>query len=163
MTVLLATLGVIIAAFGALIAYFQWLTAHHRIVLNLFDRRLAVFREVEQAARDAVSKPAGEQLTQVFFRFVRAESEGRFLFGDDVLARLEAVRKDMAAVMAFADVPNAPQDMIDLKNAALIRLAKFAQDAAPTFAKYMRFDTEIPRLWWPLVWVDQRLDKLKPT
>ena len=51
MNILTAGLGLLIAGFGALIAYFQWRTGHQRVVLDLFDRRVAVFRQIEDAAK----------------------------------------------------------------------------------------------------------------
>ena len=47
MNILTAGLGLLIAGFGALIAYFQWRTGHQRVVLDLFDRRVAVFRQID--------------------------------------------------------------------------------------------------------------------
>lgn len=38
-----------IAAFAALIAYLQWITAHQKIVLELFEKRLEAFRETQAA------------------------------------------------------------------------------------------------------------------
>jgi hypothetical protein len=55
MTMIIAPLGLVITGFGALIAYFQWRTAHQRVVLELFERRVKVFVEFENAARDALN------------------------------------------------------------------------------------------------------------
>jgi hypothetical protein len=38
-------LGAGIGLLGAVIAFFQWRTAHQKVVLDLFDRRFGIFEE----------------------------------------------------------------------------------------------------------------------
>jgi hypothetical protein len=45
-------ISTLIAAIGAAILYFQWRTAHQRAVLDLFDRRLEVFGDIEKAVAE---------------------------------------------------------------------------------------------------------------
>ena len=78
MTTLLTAIGLLIAGFGALIAYFQWRTAHQRIVLDLFERRTEVFEEIENAVKQALNSSTREEADAAFWRFVSAESESRF-------------------------------------------------------------------------------------
>jgi hypothetical protein len=153
MTTIIAMLGVLIAAFGALIAYFQWRTAHQRVVLDLFERRLAVFRDLEEAAKGALVEGGAAKIEPAFWKYVRAEANARFLFGEEVIAALAALRRDFADVMAFSDIADdhpERRQLIDRKCAALQRLAAFAQDASPLFASYIRLDQKMTGLWWPL-------------
>jgi hypothetical protein len=39
-----------------------------------------------------------------FWSYIRAESDARFLFGDDVIEALAKRREDIAAVMAFSEL-----------------------------------------------------------
>jgi hypothetical protein len=41
----------IIATVAALVAYLQWVTAHQKVVVDLFDRRRKAFELVEAALR----------------------------------------------------------------------------------------------------------------
>jgi len=56
-----------IAVFAALIAYFQWRTAHQRVVLDLVDRRVQTFELVERACGSIISagKASVEALQQL--------------------------------------------------------------------------------------------------
>ena len=107
MTTLLTAIGLLIAAFGALIAYFQWRSTHQRIVLDLFQRRMEVFKEIEGAAKQSVSSTERADATAAFWRFASARSDARFLFGADVITKLEKRRADLAAIMSFSDITQA--------------------------------------------------------
>jgi hypothetical protein len=152
MTTVLALLGVMITAFGALIAYFQWRTAHQRVVLDLFDRRIAVFREIEEAAKGILNAQNKSDMEKPFWSFVRAEANARFLFGLDVIAALEALRSDLADVMSFTGIEHSPDSnkINDRKYQALQNIASFIQvKSAPLFAPYIRLDQKMSGLWWP--------------
>jgi hypothetical protein len=154
MTVVLAILGALITAFGALIAYFQWRTAHQRVVLDLFDRRVAIVNEIEAAAKEILNAVAGAQMEKPFWSFVAAESKARFLFGADVINKLADLRADLAAAMSFSGIdPGSPnfEALTDRKYKALQSLAGFLQnESAALFAPYIRLDQKMPGLWWPL-------------
>ena len=62
-----------VAGLGVLIAYFQWRTAHQRVVLDLFDRRLQTFELAERACSTIISsgKASEEALAAI------APSEGQ--------------------------------------------------------------------------------------
>src|SRR5215510_5912444 len=46
-----------VAILGVLIAYFQWRTAHQRVVLDLFDRRLRIFELAGNACGSMTTNP----------------------------------------------------------------------------------------------------------
>ena len=84
---------ILIGAIAAMIAYFQWVTAHQRIVLDLFDRRVSIFRIIQWVVLE-VREAGGEVSQQVLQSFVLAELEARFLFGNDVRKLLAELRYD---------------------------------------------------------------------
>jgi hypothetical protein len=152
MNILTAGLGLLIAGFGALIAYFQWRTGHQRVVLDLFDRRVAVFRQIEDAAKGMLNTASRADMEAPFWSYIRAESDARFLFGEDVIETLAKRREDIAAVMAFSELDHSHpewQQLNDRKYTALQNLAAFVQNSSPIFAPYMRLDQKMPSLWWP--------------
>jgi hypothetical protein len=85
------TLGAVI---GAGIAYFQWRTAHQRVILDLFDRRMAAYERLKppiiHALRHGVVDP------EQFSEFARAVQGAKFFFGKDVTDYLEQVAEDLA-------------------------------------------------------------------
>ena len=154
MNILTAVLGLLIAGFGALIAYFQWRTGHQRVVLDLFDRRIAIFRKIEAAAKGMLNAGGRADMEAPFWSYIRAEADARFLFGEDVIETLVKRREDIAAVMAFSDVDHGHpgwQQLNDRKYAALQNLAAFVQNPSPLFAPYIRLDQKMPSLWWPAI------------
>ena len=150
--ILTAALGVIIAAVGAFIAYFQWRTAHQRVVLELFDRRLAVFRKLEESAKGILDGVSRKDLEAPFWSYIEAESNARFLFGEEVITALSRLRANIADAMAFCEIGDEHPDrhnLIERHSAALQYIAAFIQNSSPLFAPYMRLDQKMPSLGWP--------------
>lgn len=153
MTTLIAAFGVVIAGFGALIAYFQWRTTHQRVVLDLFERRVAVFQEIENAAKAMLNAVTRKEIDSAFWSFVRAEANARFLFGAEVAIHLADRRADCAAIAAFSDVSEDHPEWRQMKERqyeALKHLADFVQNSASLFSPYIRLDQKMPGLWWPV-------------
>ncbi|MBX5247857.1 MULTISPECIES: hypothetical protein [unclassified Rhizobium] len=70
-----------------MIAYLQWRTAHQKVVLDLFDRRMAIYRDVRSIVDDAAldADPSNDDLMK---RIHRLKQEASFLFGDDVMTSI---------------------------------------------------------------------------
>ena len=68
------------ALFAALIAFGQWWTARQRLVLDLFEKRFAVFMELRTLVSEAVQE--GKVSKPGSIKEVIARSQ--FLFGGDV-------------------------------------------------------------------------------
>ena len=142
-----------IAAFAALIAYLQWVTAHQKIVLELFDKRLAAFQEIQAALIPIMRNGAVTQ--EDFFAFARAVERCRFLFGDDVHEYLAELRKKMSFMSAYTDQTIGQRTepersrLIDKKYNYLNDLADFEKHGVPLFAPYMKLDQKM-RYFWPI-------------
>jgi hypothetical protein len=140
-----------IGAFAALIAYLQWVTAHQKIVLELFDKRLAAFQEIQAALLPIMRNGAATQ--EDFFAFARAVERCRFLFGDDVHEYLAELRKKMSFMSVYTDQtidqrtePDRSR-LIDKKYDYLNDLAGFENHGAPLFAPYMKLDQKMRYFW----------------
>jgi hypothetical protein len=48
-------LPVIVATFVAIIGYFQWRTAHQRVILDLFERRMKVYEGAKRCVSYVVA------------------------------------------------------------------------------------------------------------
>jgi len=79
-----------IAALGLGIAFMQWQTAHRKVLLDLFDKRMAAYSQLS-ASVSAIQNEAEVQMNLIG-DFVRAMQQARFLFGNEVLEFLEETR-----------------------------------------------------------------------
>src|ERR1700719_336682 len=90
----------IIGAIAVFVAWRQWSTSHHRLVLDLFDRRFHVYQDLARAIADAVNKPNAE--IKDLANFDTATQTARFLFGSEVHSYLTTVRKALVRVISIS-------------------------------------------------------------
>lgn len=146
-------IAVLISAVVALIAYRQWQTAHQRLIFDLFERRLVVFNDIEEAVKHVINDVSRKELEAPFWSYVRAEAKARFLFGADVINTLVERHADIAEVMAYSDIAAEHpeyQQLTDRKYQALQRLSEFVKTSSLLFAPYMRLDQKMSSVWWPI-------------
>ena len=144
----IVTLG-LIGALGALIAYLQWVTAHQRLVLELFDKRFAALEALLTSLGPIYA--SGKATAQEFFDFAYAMERCRFLFGSEVFQYLETIKKDLSFLVAYTDEaidqnPNR-ENLIDKKANVFTRVADFNKDAIPIFMPYMHLDQRMKYFW----------------
>jgi len=143
----------VIAGLGLLIAYFQWRTAHQRIVLDLFDRRLRVFETAAEACGSIIS--SGKASMEALRKLHQAKSNARFLFRDDVNSYLKDRIADCAFLLSHDDEVinsregDARDKLIDRKYSALTKISEYQNEAPPIFAPYMRLHQKMQNPWLP--------------
>ena len=137
----MSAIAAVIGFIGLGIAYFQWRTAHQRVVMDLFEKRVTVVQEIEDSLRDAVNT-TGEDLNAAFWRFVLAERRARFLFGADVHTALDGLRSEFAALKSFD--PTNPRHGDAMERVSNFLLA----ESTPLFTRYVRLDQAMPSFWW---------------
>jgi hypothetical protein len=144
-----------IAAVVAVIALLQWKTAREKVLLDLFDKRFAVYDEL----RSVVGRHITGGIDQTaYFQFARAASRAQFLFGPEVQIFLEARRIDLSRAMNQRNgQPQAvPEDGRAAVQAELVaradRLSDFFKDFDELVAPYMNHHqkalTDQLRPWW---------------
>jgi hypothetical protein len=89
--VLQALLTPAIAFLAVVTAVFQLRTAQQRVVLDLFDRRLAKYTAVRDVVAKVVASGAATQETS--FQFLQALDGVEFLFGDAIVDALNEINK----------------------------------------------------------------------
>jgi hypothetical protein len=135
--------------FVALIGYFQWRTAQERAVLDLFDRRHAIYEIVRNAVGKMISSSTEFGQDQEV-EFIRVMERAYFFFGDDVEDYLKQLLKDILDVRAAdAELPAVGDDetrrkILEQRRAALNRIGQFHSAGQPLFARYMRFSQPVP-------------------
>ena len=90
----------------AVIAYFQWRTAHQRIVIDLFERRFQVYEDLRKVIFEYATN--FEVTNLMLGRFLVAREWATFLFGSEVTTYLEECYKDLTTVNVFRGLPVAP-------------------------------------------------------
>lgn len=74
------------------IAYLQWKTAHTKVMVDLFDKRLAVYESVLEAITlSNIDEGAGIETKNALLRLYRARSDATFLFGDDLTKIIQEI------------------------------------------------------------------------
>ena len=133
-------LGVFIAAVVAVIAFLQWNTAREKVLLDLFDKRFAVYDELRGVVGRHIRTGIGQG---DIFVFARAASRAQFLFGAEVQAFLEARRIDLGRSMfeRNSQPQPVPEDRRAAVQAELVaredRLINFFVDFDKLVAPYM--------------------------
>jgi hypothetical protein len=141
---------VLIATIAAVIAYLQWVTAHQKVVVDLFDRRRKAFELVEEALRPVFRE--AKVSDEAFWKLIAAKAECRFLFGTDVNTYLDQIHQDYAWLISFndsvIDASEKRSKLIDQKYDRLNHIVAFYTDGAPLFLEYLRLDMKV-RYFWP--------------
>jgi hypothetical protein len=135
--------------FVAAVAYFQWRTAQQKAVLDLFERRHAIYEIVRKAVGTMISSSLAFDQKQET-EFLEAKERAYFFFGDDVGDYLTKLWDDILDVRT-ADAESRDEqnsaargEMAAKRRAALTRITQFYSTGQPLFAKYMRFSQTIP-------------------
>jgi len=86
---------------------------------------------------------------------LKAELEARFLFGDEVLKRLETLRGELAFLNTYTNAmiadPHLPDrnNIIQQKYKCLKGLANWSLNTVQVFAPYIRLTQKQRNVWWP--------------
>src|SRR5882724_1586343 len=83
-----------IALLAIVITILQWRTAHQKIVLDLFERRMTVYSEIRAVIASTVS--SGKLPNEKHFEFMRAIDGAKFLFGSSVTDYLNELNTTLA-------------------------------------------------------------------
>jgi hypothetical protein len=83
-----------IALLAIVIAVLRWRTAHQKVVLDLFERRMKVYSEIRAVIASIVS--SGKLPNEKHFEFMRAIDDAKFLFGSKVNGYLEELDSTLA-------------------------------------------------------------------
>jgi hypothetical protein len=140
-----------IALLAAVIGYFQWRTAHNRVVIDLFDRRMKIFTDCRDILQPIIASPS-VTTTQDGIKFLRASADAGFLFGDKVVKHLERVEQaifDLATCEAELKPTPVGQARTDLvaksRKATEIVMGFYNEEFRSLLRPYMRLKQ---RLWW---------------
>jgi hypothetical protein len=142
MAVLQALSVLVVGGLGAYIAWRQWRTAHDKLKPELFDRRLAAYRQLNDAIAPIVR--TGKATSDDAMRFQRAMYDMRYLFDKWTEDRVRDVYLAMTAKAAL----DAQLEKADDREKAVQKSGELFQsiidgitkDVPERMEKFMRFD-----------------------
>lgn len=142
-------IAAVTAIFVATVAFLQWRTAQQKSVLDLFERRHAIYEIVRNAVGTIASNStAFDQGREV--EFMQAMERAYFFFGDDVENYIRRLWSDITDVhtadMELQGTPDRDtrRAILEKRRAAMTRVGHFHNDGKPLFARYMRFSQTVP-------------------
>lgn len=151
------SLVVLLGAVGAWIAHGQWRTARTKVVLDLFDKRIAVYQEIVEALTP-VWRDGGKAALACLASFSKPRDRARFLFGDDVNGYLTEIAIALTEYGCASELLESPEDINDINVVGVakqqldagIKIRGFYRDFGKVAAPYMRVDAKLPLPWWSL-------------
>jgi hypothetical protein len=133
---------VIAAAAAAYFANRQWRTAQENTLLNLFDRRFAVYEEIRAVVTRYKQHGIDED---AYARFLTGASRAQFLFGPEITKFLEAIKEDLAREMAASTIDprtRAPPEKFETVSAEWVerreRLGAFPKEFDRKVSSYLK-------------------------
>jgi len=145
-----------VATFVAFIGLLQFLTAreqartaNNRAVLDLFEKRYAVYEGIRSVVGKVLAYgSANMQNMQIFMDAAVVAEKAKFLFAEDINNYLEQLMKDLTSLERLEverknlqgdDEKKNLNSQLEIRN----RITLFYKDGAQRFAPYIRFDHKL--------------------
>jgi hypothetical protein len=141
---------IVIAVFAVTITYRQWRTAHERVLLDLFEKRMTIYENVRAVIAEITRNGTADGATVL--RFVQATDRIGLLFGIEVLAYSDETRErivQLAYHKAMINGGAAGQFVKDIethqtKAAELLKaLGDFHDEFSVLMMPYVRITTKL--------------------
>lgn len=144
----------IISGLVLVVAFMQWRTAHQKVMLDLFDRRLEVYRQVWEAVGSVLRSGRADNESQL--ALMQAADKAMFLFGSDVSDYLKDLSDTLHKLeWANQQIQDEPTPAVSDRRAMLFRkVTRFYEEGAQAFHPYMRMDQK--RVRTPAEWFHDR-------
>jgi hypothetical protein len=140
-----------IAFLAVMIALCQWRTAHQRVVMDLFDRRMKIYTDCREILNRIIASP-DTTTDENGHEFKRASADAEFLFRDEVVKVCKMVEKAIFDLATYnAEIREAPvgqerNDLVAHRRIAIGHIRKFYdEDFRIRLRRYMRLTQ---RLRW---------------
>jgi hypothetical protein len=141
-----AVILTLVGVLGVGIAYFQWRTAHQRVLLDLFERRFAVYRDLRGRVGSVLLH--GTCSPEQFIEFSEAKGRAQFLFGAEVHSFLERTGQRLADFGYLSSLVRDPPQH-EQRHKLFESLEKFYGEFDSLVIPYLRLDQRMPTMWWP--------------
>lgn len=144
----------IISALVLVVAFMQWRTAHSKVMLDLFDRRMNTYRKARKSVGLVVT--SGRSTHESELQILEAIDDALFVFGDDVRDYLRSLYTTMTKMEYYnKKMENSPEAVdFDRRTELFKEVSEFYEKSSDVFGKYMRMDQK--RVRTPLEWLHDR-------
>jgi hypothetical protein len=150
-TLIFSIAAIIVSIVVAVVQYAQWRTANQKVVIDLYDRRLKVYQQLEKAVGPVLRE--GEVSGAAFKEFMIGQADATFLFGEDVQEYLKSLRKCFAQLMSITNevIEKSPDyaQLRDIKSKHIAEIIAFYDTAPRIFAPYMKLTQKNTPFWRP--------------
>ncbi len=149
--VLQALLTPAIAIAVAVIGFLQWRTAHQKVILDLFNRRMAVYEKLGRSMRMMnISAKISDDSDRLF---LEAQAEATFVFGRDVQEYFRELWLVFTESRTLTRDNGYDSDVTTAQHLKLMRtINDFYEKGSDRFAPYMRMDQKL--FWKPGKWFE---------
>jgi hypothetical protein len=129
------------AKIQARVAKRNWRTSNERIVLELFERRIAIFESIRKVVASVLT--SGQSNDATYFEYVQAVDKVPYFFGPEVSEYLEKLRLLIIDLQldssVIADHANPDRnDRVKGRMKRITELAKFYETAKVLFGPYIQ-------------------------
>lgn len=151
----------VIALGVGVVGFMQWRTAHQKVVLDVFDRRLKVYDQVNEAVLSFMAGDGNLTATNSRIKLSQAWLESRFLFGQEVTDVIAGLQDDIAKLALYGrrmerqDISEAERNDLIQKMIALDgKLSESRSPFTDVCLPYLRMDQK--RVRTPAEWFHDR-------
>jgi hypothetical protein len=137
------------------VGFLQWRTAHQKVVLDLFEKRLAVYNLVRTSVARIIT--SGKVTNDSDFPMLEAINASTFLFGEDISVYLRGLWVAMCKLRALDDQIDrggSDETLGDKRTLLFLKVNDFYPSAPTIFGRYMRMDQQI--VGTPAEWIKTR-------
>ena len=130
-----------VAKAQANIAERNWQTENEKVVLELMEQRLAIYKSIQEVIAEVMR--TGKADNDIFRRYLQATDQIPYLFGPEVETYLDQMRGHLADLQLGNDMmanTTSPdyQKGVQLRAREFKAVVKFYEEAKPIFGPYIR-------------------------
>ncbi|MVT52122.1 hypothetical protein GPL17_16690 [Bradyrhizobium yuanmingense] len=118
-----------------------WQTSNEKIVLDLFEKRFAIFDEIRSVVGEVTRN--GTAPPQLFYRYTEATDRVPYFFGPEIAAYLEKLRitlidLELANKMMENESDPDRSKWVRKRSEKFLDVTRFYSESAPLFGPYMK-------------------------
>lgn len=148
--VLQALLTPTIAAVAGLVAFLQWRTAHQKVVLDLFERRLQAYHKIIDAVEFSLTVEGSNSTMSISNSISRSWRTSRFLFGNEISEAIADIEQDIHNYGFALRQRDNPNSSVDVRISA-------EKSAQKLHMKLLQFHRPFTLLCLPYIHMNQKL------
>lgn len=131
---------IMVAKAQANIAERNWQTANEKVVLELMERRLAIYEGIREIISEIMR--TGTANDDIYWRYAKAVDQIPYLFGPEVETFIEKIRVHIIELQLGTSLMDTTspdyQKGVEIRHREFKAIMKFYEEAKPIFSPYIR-------------------------